>query len=54
MNKALSQLCAEFEKMEQTIAFQQKVIASTAQVPVCPCGRLLLERDRHVCSVRHG
>ena len=40
MNKALSQLCAEFEKMEQTIAFQQKVIASTAQVPVCPCGRI--------------
>lgn len=41
MNPIISQLNAEFEKMEKTINYQKKIIASTtAQVPVCPCGRI--------------
>lgn len=40
MNKnVFSQLAAEFEKMETTIAFQSKIIkAATAQKTCCPCG----------------
>lgn len=39
MNSIISQLNAEFEKMEKTINFQKKIIeTATAQKPVCPCG----------------
>ena len=39
MNPIISQLNAEFEKMEKTINFQKKIIeTATAQKPVCPCG----------------
>jgi hypothetical protein len=38
MNNTLSQLCAEFEKMENTIAFQQKIISALPKQPTAPCG----------------
>ena len=38
MNEIIKKLGDEFEKMEKTIAFQQKVIASMPQTQVCPCG----------------
>ncbi len=37
MNTTISQLCAEFEKMENTIAFQQKIISSIPEQKT-PCG----------------
>ena len=57
MNKnVFSQLAAEFEKMEKTIEFQSKIIkAATAHKSAeVEAGRLLLGRDRYVCSVRYG
>ena len=41
MNEIIKKLSAEFEKMENIIAFQNKVIASTQHTPVCPCGRVV-------------
>lgn len=39
MNSIISQLNAEFEKMEKTINFQKKIItAATAQKPTRSCG----------------
>lgn len=38
MNTTISQLCAEFEKMESTIAFQQKIISALPKQPTVPCG----------------
>ena len=40
MNEIIKKLSAEFEKMENIIAFQNQVIASTQHTPVCPCGRM--------------
>ena len=68
MNPIISQLNAEFEKMEKTINFQKKIIeTATAQKPVCPCGfAAVIQPDipklaladcswaEIVCSVRYG
>lgn len=40
MNEIIEKLSAEFERMEDLIAFQKKVIASIQNTPVCPCGRI--------------
>lgn len=37
MNNTIKQLCAEFEKMEKTIAFQQQIISTSQKpIPACP------------------
>lgn len=38
MNKnVFSQLAAEFDRMERTIAYQKEVISAMQKTPVCPC-----------------
>ena len=50
MNKnVFSQLAAEFEKMEQTINYQRKVIATMQKPPVCPCYKV--PADGRICVV---